>query len=92
VANLEPKKNALANTEAVPVENTGPASLLQQAKGFWVTFSKQFQKKLTYNYPEATGRTTVPWSPSTKSPPRWFREMYWLRTLRLGLPCRCNLC
>jgi NADH-quinone oxidoreductase subunit I len=52
VANLEPKKNALANTEAVPVENTGPASLLQQAKGFWVTFSKQFQKKLTYNYPE----------------------------------------
>mgnify|MGYP003339238211 FL=1 len=52
MANLEPKKNALANTEAVPVENTGPASLLQQAKGFWVTFSKQFQKKLTYNYPE----------------------------------------
>ena len=52
MANLEPKKNALANTEAVPVGNTGPASLLQQAKGFWVTFSKQFQKKLTYNYPE----------------------------------------
>ena len=52
MANLEPKKNALANTEAVPVENTGPASLLQQAKGFWITFSKQFQKKLTYNYPE----------------------------------------
>ena len=52
MANIEPKKNALANTEGVPVENTGAASLFQQAKGFWVTFSKQFQKKLTYNYPE----------------------------------------
>ena len=52
MANIEPKKNALANTEGVPVEDNGAASLLQQAKGFWVTFSKQFQKKLTYNYPE----------------------------------------
>ena len=52
MANIEPKKNALANTEGVPVEDNGAASLFQQAKGFWVTFSKQFQKKLTYNYPE----------------------------------------
>ena len=52
MTNIEPKKNALANTEGVPVEDNGAASLFQQAKGFWVTFSKQFQKKLTYNYPE----------------------------------------
>lgn len=52
MSELEPKKNALANVESQPVVDDGAASLFKQAKGFWVTFSKQFQKKLTYNYPE----------------------------------------
>ena len=52
MSEIEHKKNALSNVESQPVVDEGAASLFQQAKGFWVTFSKQFQKKLTYNYPE----------------------------------------
>ena len=52
MSELEPKQSSLDKVSTAPVDEAKEGSLLEQAKGFWVTFSKQFQKKLTYNYPE----------------------------------------
>jgi NADH-quinone oxidoreductase subunit I len=58
---LEPKKSgAAANINEVAfteVEQPGPASLMQQARGFWVTFSKMFQKNTTVQYPDVKAPT-----------------------------------
>jgi NADH-quinone oxidoreductase subunit I len=39
------------------VDQPGPASLAQQAKGFWVTFSTMFKKNQTVQYPDVKAPT-----------------------------------
>jgi NADH-quinone oxidoreductase subunit I len=39
------------------VNQPGPASLAQQAKGFWVTFSTMFKKNQTVQYPDVKAPT-----------------------------------
>jgi len=44
---IEPRKNSELGINSVPfveVEQPGAAPLLEQAKGFWVTFSTMFKK------------------------------------------------
>ena len=51
----EKKASGQADINSVPfteVEQPGPASLAQQAKGFWVTFSTMFKKNQTVQYPD----------------------------------------
>lgn len=43
--------------EFIQVEQPGPASLLGQLKGFWVTFSTIFKKPETVEYPEVKAPT-----------------------------------
>jgi len=58
---LEPKKSGAAkdinDVSYVEVEQPGPASLAQQAKGFWVTFSTMFKKNQTVQYPDVKAPT-----------------------------------
>jgi formate hydrogenlyase subunit 6/NADH:ubiquinone oxidoreductase subunit I len=92
---IEPKKSGTAaNVDDVAfteVDQPGPGSLFEQAKGFWVTFSSIFKKNLTVAYPEVKAPTEER-TPPTQPSRRWFREMYWMRTLCMGMSCRCNLC
>ena len=58
--NIEKKASGQADINSVPfteVEQTGPASLAQQAKGFWVTFSTMFKKNQTVQYPDVKAPT-----------------------------------
>jgi NADH-quinone oxidoreductase subunit I len=58
--NLEKKASGQADISSVPfteVEQPGPASLAQQAKGFWVTFSTMFKKNQTVQYPDVKAPT-----------------------------------
>ncbi len=57
---LEKKSSGQADINSVPfteVEQPGPASLAQQAKGFWVTFSTMFKKNQTVQYPDVKAPT-----------------------------------
>ena len=59
-ANIEKKKSGQADINSVPfteVVQPGPASLAQQAKGFWVTFSTMFKKNQTVQYPDVKAPT-----------------------------------
>jgi NADH-quinone oxidoreductase subunit I len=59
-ANIEKKSSGQADINSVPfteVEQPGPASLAQQAKGFWVTFSTMFKKNQTVQYPDVKAPT-----------------------------------
>jgi NADH-quinone oxidoreductase subunit I len=58
--NIEKKSSGQADINSVPfteVEQPGPASLVQQAKGFWVTFSTMFKKNQTVQYPDVKAPT-----------------------------------
>jgi NADH-quinone oxidoreductase subunit I len=58
--NIEKKTSGQADINSVPfteVEQPGPASLAQQAKGFWVTFSTMFKKNQTVQYPDVKAPT-----------------------------------
>ena len=58
--NVERKKSGQADINSVPfteVQQPGPASLAQQAKGFWVTFSTMFKKNQTVQYPDVKAPT-----------------------------------
>jgi NADH-quinone oxidoreductase subunit I len=58
--NIEKKSSGQADINSVPfteVEQPGPASLVQQAKGFWVTFSTMFKKNQTVQYPDVKAST-----------------------------------
>jgi NADH-quinone oxidoreductase subunit I len=58
--NVEKKKSGQADINSVPfteVDQPGPASLVQQAKGFWVTFSTMFKKNQTVQYPDVKAPT-----------------------------------
>ncbi|MEY4152851.1 MAG: hypothetical protein RL470_910 [Actinomycetota bacterium] len=58
--NVEKKKSGQADINSVPfteVQQPGPASLAQQAKGFWVTFSTMFKKNQTVQYPDVKAPT-----------------------------------
>jgi NADH-quinone oxidoreductase subunit I len=58
--NIEKKNSGQADINSVPfteVEQPGPASLAQQAKGFWVTFSTMFKKNQTVQYPDVKAPT-----------------------------------
>jgi NADH-quinone oxidoreductase subunit I len=58
--NIEKKYSGQADINSVPfteVEQPGPASLAQQAKGFWVTFSTMFKKNQTVQYPDVKAPT-----------------------------------
>ena len=58
--NIEKKSSGQADINSVPfteVEQPGPASLAQQAKGFWVTFSTMFKKNQTVQYPDVKAPT-----------------------------------
>jgi NADH-quinone oxidoreductase subunit I len=58
--NVEKKASGQADINSVPfteVEQPGPASLAQQAKGFWVTFSTMFKKNQTVQYPDVKAPT-----------------------------------
>ena len=57
---IEKKASGQADINSVPfteVEQPGPASLAQQAKGFWVTFSTMFKKNQTVQYPDVKAPT-----------------------------------
>ena len=57
---IEKKISGQADINSVPfteVEQPGPASLAQQAKGFWVTFSTMFKKNQTVQYPDVKAPT-----------------------------------
>ena len=57
---IENKASGQADINSVPfteVEQPGPASLAQQAKGFWVTFSTMFKKNQTVQYPDVKAPT-----------------------------------
>ena len=57
---IEKKNSGQADINSVPfteVEQPGPASLAQQAKGFWVTFSTMFKKNQTVQYPDVKAPT-----------------------------------
>ncbi len=59
---VEIEKKTLGDVDinSVPfteVEQSGPASLAQQAKGFWVTFSTMFKKNQTVQYPDVKAPT-----------------------------------
>ncbi len=57
---VEKKSSGQADINSVPfteVEQPGPASLVQQAKGFWVTFSTMFKKNQTVQYPDVKAPT-----------------------------------
>ena len=59
-ANIEKKISGQADINSVPfteVNQPGPASLAQQAKGFWVTFSTMFKKNQTVQYPDVKAPT-----------------------------------
>ena len=58
--NIEKKASGQADINSVPfteVQQPGPASLAQQAKGFWVTFSTMFKKNQTVQYPDVKAPT-----------------------------------
>ena len=58
--NIEKKASGQADINSVPfteVEQPGPASLAQQAKGFWLTFRTMFKKTLTVEYPDVKAPT-----------------------------------
>jgi len=58
--NIEKKASGQADINSVPfteVEQPGPATLAQQAKGFWVTFSTMFKKNQTVQYPDVKAPT-----------------------------------
>ena len=58
--NIEKRNSGQADINSVPfteVEQPGPASLAQQAKGFWVTFSTMFKKNQTDQYPDVKAPT-----------------------------------
>ena len=58
--NIEKRNSGQADINSVPfteVEQPGPASLAQQAKGFWVTFSTMFKKNQTVQYPDVKAPT-----------------------------------
>jgi NADH-quinone oxidoreductase subunit I len=58
--NIEKKASGQADINSVPfteVEQPRPASLAQQAKGFWVTFSTMFKKNQTVQYPDVKAPT-----------------------------------
>jgi len=57
---VEKRNSGQADINSVPfteVEQPGPASLAQQAKGFWVTFSTMFKKNQTVQYPDVKAPT-----------------------------------
>jgi len=57
---IEKKASGQADINSVPfteVEQPGPATLAQQAKGFWVTFSTMFKKNQTVQYPDVKAPT-----------------------------------
>ena len=57
---VEKKNSGQADINSVPfveVEQPGPASLAEQAKGFWVTFSTMFKKNQTVQYPDVKAPT-----------------------------------
>ena len=58
---IEPKKSgAAANVDDVSfveVDQPGPGSLVEQSKGFWVTFRSIFKKNLTVAYPDVKAPT-----------------------------------
>jgi NADH-quinone oxidoreductase subunit I len=57
---LERKTSGEIDINSVPfteVDQPGPASLAQQAKGFWVTFSTMFKKNQTVQYPDVKAPT-----------------------------------
>ena len=52
---IEPRKSSELGINSVPfveVAQPGPATLAEQAKGFWVTFSTMFKKNQTVQYPD----------------------------------------
>ena len=58
--NIQNRNSGQADINSVPfteVEQPGPASLAQQAKGFWVTFSTMFKKNQTVQYPDVKAPT-----------------------------------
>ena len=57
---IEPHKSSELGINSVPfveVEQPGAAPLLEQAKGFWVTFSTMFKKNQTVQYPDVKAPT-----------------------------------
>lgn len=58
MSELEPKRAIdSAAEESINIPIDGPASLLAQLKGFWVTFTAQFKKVTTVEYPEVKEAT-----------------------------------
>jgi len=57
---VEKRNSTEIDINSVPfteVDQPGPASLAQQAKGFWVTFSTMFKKNQTVQYPDVKAPT-----------------------------------
>ena len=57
---IEPRKSSELGINSVPfveVEQPGAAPLLEQAKGFWVTFTTMFKKNQTVQYPDVKAPT-----------------------------------
>jgi len=57
---IEPHKKSEIDINAVSfaeVKQPGPASFVDQAKGFWVTFSTMFKKNQTVQYPDVKAPT-----------------------------------
>ena len=57
---IEPRKSSELGINSFPfveVEQPGAAPLLEQAKGFWVTFSTMFKKNQTVQYPDVKAPT-----------------------------------
>ncbi len=58
MSELEPKRAIDgAAEESIHIPIDGPAPLLAQLKGFWVTFTAQFKKVTTVQYPEVKEAT-----------------------------------
>ena len=57
MSELEPKQNSLDKVSTVPVDEAKEGSLLQQAKGFWVTLRNIGRPHLTVEYPEVKAPT-----------------------------------
>lgn len=93
---LEKKLSGQVEINSVPfteVEQPGPASLAEQAKGFWVTFSTMFKKNQTVQYPDVK----APTQPRFHGRHQLNRhpdglENALMRTMRMGMSCRCDLC
>ena len=57
MSELEPKQSSLDKVSTAPVDEAKEGSLLEQAKGFWVTLRNIGRPHLTVEYPEVKAPT-----------------------------------